>query len=86
MKEANNFEEALKRLEEIVGELEHGEIALEETLGLFEEGVKLSKFCRNKLDEAEKRVDLLLKDEGGILHREPFSLAQEEGNSGSENG
>ena len=86
VKEANNFEEALKRLEEIVGELEQGEIPLEETLSLFEEGVKLSRFCRNKLDEAEKRVDLLLKDEGGVLHREPFTLAQEEDSSGSESG
>ena len=86
MKESKNFEEALKRLEEIVGELEEGETPLEETLALFEEGVKLSKFCRNKLDEAEKRVDLLLKDEGGVLHREPFSLAQEEDSPDSENG
>jgi exodeoxyribonuclease VII small subunit len=78
VKEASSFEEALKRLEEIVGELERGEVPLEETLALFEEGVKLSKFCRSKLDEAEKRVDLLLKDEEGLLHREPFSLAQEE--------
>jgi len=83
VKEANNFEEALKRLEEIVGELEQGEIPLEETLSLFEEGVNLSRFCRKKLDEAEKRVDLLLKDEGGVLYREPFSLAQEEDSSGS---
>ena len=86
MKEANNFEEALKRLEEIVGELEQGEIALEGTLSLFEEGVRLSRFCHSKLDEAEKRVDLLLKDEGGVLHREPFSLAQEEDSSDPENG
>jgi exodeoxyribonuclease VII small subunit len=78
VKEANNFEGAMKRLEEIVEQLEKGEIPLEETLSLFEEGVRLSRFCREKLDEAEKRVDILLKDEGGILHQEPFSLGQEE--------
>lgn len=84
MKEASNFEGALKRLEEIVGELEKGEIPLDETLALFEEGVKLSRFCRDKLDEAEKKVDVLLRDEGGVLHREPFSLRQREENSGPE--
>lgn len=84
VKEVNNFEEALERLEEIVRGLEQGDIPLEETLALFEEGVKLSQFCRNKLDEAERRVDLLLKDETGLVRREPFSLAQEEERTGSE--
>lgn len=78
MKAAKTFEEALKRLEEIVGELEKGEISLDANLSLFEEGVKLSRFCREKLDEAEKRVDILLKDEGGIVHREPFSFRSED--------
>lgn len=84
MQEPNNFEEALERLEEIIGKLEQGEIALEETLALFEEGVKLSRFCRNKLDEAERRVDLLLKDEGGVLYREPFAVTPDKDDSGSE--
>jgi exodeoxyribonuclease VII small subunit len=84
VEEVKTFEEAMKRLEEIVGQLEKGEIPLEETLSLFEEGVKLSRFCREKLDEAEKRVEILLKDEGGILYREPFSLSAKEDDPGSE--
>jgi exodeoxyribonuclease VII small subunit len=72
------FEEAIKRLEEIVGQLEKGEVPLDKTLSLFEEGVRLSRFCREKLDEAEKRIDILLKEEGGILRREPFSFQPED--------
>lgn len=78
MNQDQTFEEAIKRLEEIVKQLEQGEIPLEESLLLFEEGVRLSRFCRVKLDEAEKRVSILLKDEAGIIHREPFSLASNE--------
>ena len=77
MKKTQTFEEAIKRLEEIVEKLEQGEVALDTTLALFEEGVKLSRFCRQKLDEAEKRVDILLKDEGGLVRREPFSFPPE---------
>ncbi len=84
MEQVKTFEEAMKRLEEIVEQLEKGELPLEETLSLFEEGVKLSRFCREKLDEAEKRVEILLKGEGGILSREPFSLSKKEDDSMSE--
>jgi len=78
VKEEETFEKAVKRLEDIVGKLENGEIPLEESLALFEEGVRLSRFCRNKLDEAEKRISLLLKNEAGIFKRAPFSLDSEE--------
>lgn len=78
MKKTQTFEEAIKRLEEIVAELEKGEVPLDKTLSLFEEGVRLSCFCREKLDEAEKRIDILLKEEGGILRREPFSFQPED--------
>ena len=84
VKKEPTFEEAVKRLEEIVGQLEDGEIPLENSLTLFEEGVKLSRFCRTKLDEAEKRISLLLKDEAGIFQREPFSLSDEENVSDGE--
>ena len=83
MKKEQTFEEAVKRLEEIVGRLEKGEIPLEESLTLFEEGVKLSRFCRTILDEAEKRISLLLKDEAGIFQKEPFSVPSEEDPSDS---
>ena len=84
-KQEQTFEEAVTRLEEIVGQLEDGEIPLENSLTLFEEGVKLSRFCRTKLDEAEKRISLLLKDEAGIFQREPFYLTEDEDLSADDN-
>ena len=66
------FEDAMKRLEEIVAKLEEGELILDETLDLFEEGVKLSKFCMKKLQDAEKRIEILSKDENGESSFKPF--------------
>ncbi len=60
-----SFEIALKELEGIVKQLETGEAKLEEALELFERGVKLTKFCSQKLDEAEKKIELLVKDSQG---------------------
>ncbi len=57
------FEQALTRLEEIVQTLEKGELPLEETVRLYEEGVKLSSFCRSKLEDAERRLKELSVDE-----------------------
>ena len=59
------FEKALERLEKIVAELEDPERGLEASLELFEEGVVLSRFCRGKLDEIQKRVDVVLKETPG---------------------
>lgn len=81
MKKTQTFEEAIKRLEEIVGELEKGEVPLDKTLSFFEEGIRLSRFCREKLDEAGKRIDILLNEEGGISRREPFSFQPEDTSS-----
>jgi exodeoxyribonuclease VII small subunit len=66
------FEEALQELETIVQRLEDGNLSLDESLALFEEGIKLSRLCAQRLDEAEKKVELLLKDESGSLIRQPF--------------
>lgn len=66
-----SFEAAMKRLEEIVSRMESGDIPLEESLKLFEEGIKLSKELDKTLEEAERRVELLVKDERG-LKVEPF--------------
>lgn len=66
------FEEAMKKLERIVQQLESGDQPLEETVKKFEEGVKLSKFCSQKLDQTEKRIALLLKDQKGNLFEKPF--------------
>ena len=57
------FETAMKRLEDIVKELEVGELSLEDALKKFEEGIKLSRFCANKLDEIEKKVSILVQNE-----------------------
>jgi len=72
MKKEKAFEEALKELEEIVNRLEQGEIPLEQALQLFEQGVRLSRLCHTKLDEAQKRVEVLLKDEAGKMTARPF--------------
>ncbi|OEU51511.1 MAG: exodeoxyribonuclease VII small subunit [Desulfobacterales bacterium C00003060] len=66
------FENAMERLESIVNELESGDLNLDEAMKKFQEGVKLSKFCSNKLDETEKKVLILLKDEEGNIRTEPF--------------
>ncbi len=73
------FEEALERLEEIVKKMESGDMTLEESLESFEEGVKLSRFCAKKLDKAERRVEILLKNEDELeIH--PFEEDNESGN------
>ena len=56
------FEDALKRLEEIVDTLEKGELSLEKSLKIFEEGVKLSRVCNKMLDKAEKKVEMLMQN------------------------
>jgi exodeoxyribonuclease VII small subunit len=66
------FEAALTRLEEIVTELESGELGLEQSLKLFEEGVKLARVCNARLEEAERKVEVLLKDKGGKMTAKPF--------------
>jgi exodeoxyribonuclease VII small subunit len=72
MKE-KTFEQAMKELEQIVQELESGDLPLEKAIKKFEEGVRLSKLCSEKLDQTEKRVTLLLKDQEGKWCEKPFS-------------
>jgi exodeoxyribonuclease VII small subunit len=67
------FEDSLNKLEKIVSQLEEGDTSLEESLKLFEEGIRLSRLCNQKLDEAEKRVEILLKGEDGTLKGKPFA-------------
>ena len=66
------FEKAMEKLEQIVRELESGDQPLEKALKKFEEGVKLSKFCSEKLDETEKRITILLQNQEGNLFEKPF--------------
>ena len=74
------FEEALKRLEKIVGELENGSLSLDESLEKYEEGIRLSKACSKKLEAARKKVEILLKAEDGSVELKPFDerIAEEE--------
>lgn len=67
------FEESLKKLETIVDQLEKGDLPLEESLKLFEEGVGLSAVCKQELDAAEGKVQMLIKQRDGSFKTEPFS-------------
>ncbi len=71
------FEKALADLEEVVAKLEKGGTPLNESLALFEKGVKLARFLRGELDKAERKVEILLKDEKGSVHAEDFELGEE---------
>ncbi len=66
------FEEALAKLEAVVNRLESGELPLEDSLRLFEEGVHLTKLCAHRLEEAERRIAILQKDERGEFLEVPF--------------
>ena len=77
MSDAPDFESSLKRLEEIVKRLENGELPLDSALELFEEGIKLSRFCHTKLEQAERRVEILLKNNSGQPAAVPFESDDE---------
>lgn len=72
------YEEALKRLERLVEELDRAELELETRLKKFEEGTKLTRLLLKKLDQAKKKVELLVKGSGGELARMPFDGDAEE--------
>lgn len=67
-----SFEKSLEKLEGIVKKLESGELSLEDSIKAFEEGVRLSQNCGKKLDEAEKKVEILLTSQDGETSRQPF--------------
>jgi exodeoxyribonuclease VII small subunit len=69
---AEKFETSLKKLEDVVRRLEGGSLSLDDSLKAFEEGVKHASFCAGKLDEAERKVEVLLKRKDGSFSREPF--------------
>jgi len=72
MSKIKDFESALQRLEEIVRKLESGDLPLASTLELFEEGITLSRLCHTKLEEAERKVEILVKRGDGEIERKPF--------------
>jgi len=72
-----SFEQSLKQLEQIVNDLEEGDLPLEKAIKKFEDGIKLSKYCSDKLDETEKKITLLLKDQNGSIIEKPFDREDE---------
>ena len=71
------FETALKKLEDIVKRLEGGDLSLDDSLKAFEDGVKYAAFCTKKLNEAEEKVELLLRRKDGSFSKEPFHLDED---------
>lgn len=72
-KDDMTFESALVRLEEILKILENGTAPLDESLGIFEEGVKLIKLCNGKLDKAEQKIKILVKNQDGEYEEQDFA-------------
>ena len=72
------FEKAMSRLEEIVEELEKGDLDIDKSLQIFEEGIKMSRICSKKLAEAEAKIEKLTKDKKGELISELFPLADDD--------
>ena len=70
---SNDFEKAFQQLEKIVQRLEGEELSLDDSLKLFEEGIGLSRFCHQKLEEVEKKIELILSDARGEPVTEPFA-------------
>ncbi len=71
-----SFEKSLEELETIVGRLESGDLPLEESLELFEAGIKLSRECRTRLSTAERRIEILMKDAEGNLSSRPLETGE----------
>ncbi|MDI6773879.1 MAG: exodeoxyribonuclease VII small subunit [Verrucomicrobiota bacterium] len=82
-KDKPGFEQALERLETIVAEMERSSLGLEDMLARFEEGRQLIKFCSQKLNEVEKKIEVLVK-KGDEVVTEPFEAAPEEGDGNGE--
>lgn len=67
-----SFEESLKKLEDIVARMERGDVSLEELVKLFEEGSGLAEQCKQQLASAEAKIEVLIKQRDGAMHREPL--------------
>lgn len=78
---ALTFEQAMEALEEIVGKLESGDVPLETAIGLFQEGMSLSRLCGQKLEQVERRIEMLVEGDSG-LQRRPFPAADATGDRG----
>jgi len=76
MKE-KKFEDAMRELEDVIKRLESGDLSLEESIKTFEQGIALSRYCFTRLEEAEKKVSMLVKD-GDRIRQEPFDVEDNE--------
>src|SRR4026207_1672676 len=76
--EARTFEASLEALEQIVAQLENGALPLEKSLELFEQGIRLSRECQDRLSQAERRIEILLRDSKGGTSVSPFAPGQRE--------
>ncbi len=74
------FEDALNSLEKIVKQLEEGEVSLDNSLKMFEEGIHLSRICAKKLEETEKKIEILVKTKEGDIIKKPFDLEKTNNN------
>lgn len=81
---SQNFESSLEELERIVRELERGDLPLEKSLELFEQGVKLSRACQERLSEAERRIEILTRDTSGRPTIRPFDAEKDMAGTASE--
>jgi exodeoxyribonuclease VII small subunit len=82
--QVKSFETSLDALEEIVHKLEEGDLPLEESLGLFEQGIRLSRECQERLSQAERRIEVLLRDQQGRPTVTPFEGDKQPGTEESE--
>jgi exodeoxyribonuclease VII small subunit len=73
-----SFEEAMDKLDRIVAQLEDGDVPLEKAIELFQEGMQLSQLCSSKLEQVERKIEILI-EENGALAKKPFATAQDEG-------
>lgn len=76
--EQMSFEEAMEKLEEIVSRLESGDVQLEQAIELFQEGMRLSHLCGTKLEQVERKIEMLV-EENGTLVKKPFTAGTDEG-------
>ena len=79
------FELALEELEKVVERLESGDLSLEDSLAAFEEGVGLVKYCNQKLTEAERKIELLVRDKDGKLQLKAFDVSSQDDEAEQEN-
>jgi exodeoxyribonuclease VII small subunit len=76
--DAISFETAMERLESIVGRLENGDVPLEQAIELFQQGMQLSHLCSKKLEQVEKKIEMLV-DDNGSFSKKPFAASTDEG-------